>query len=265
MVSAHLISKVTEEFKLELTASVEGSYSYALEPPLAIMTFPTIVVLVGGIPVTFTPEIYVNAGISGEVSAKVTTGVYQTASLTAGIEYKDGMWTDSITPDYTFEKTPLSVEAQAQVTAYAGPELRVKIWKEPSLIIDLRGNVSLMAEACEQEGQIIGITGEITAGAELILGLKFDKLSKLIADQTMTVWEPDSIVIYEFPECGEGAVCCTCTIPPDVGLFDVPLPYCLSVDQYNLEGCFPELTTFECGGTFFNTYNECLGGCFITP
>ncbi len=262
LVYARLTSTITEEFKLEATARAEGSYSYELNPPLAIMTFPTIIVAVGGVPVTFTPQVYINAGINGEISAQITTGVKQTASLTAGIEYQDGIWTESITPEYTFETTPPTVEAQAQLSVYAGPEVQIKIWTEIAPSIDLRGNVTLAAALCENGVQV---NGDITAGAELILGVKFDKLSRLLDDYTATVWNPEPQIVYELPECEAAkTVCCFCygeESPSSPGYGDDYAKCATPEDANHMYGCCGPFRHGEV--IYYETPEECAANCIL--
>ncbi|HKK42765.1 MAG TPA: hypothetical protein VJ963_10180, partial [Bacteroidales bacterium] len=116
-----------EDLNLQLIAGMQ--YKFEKEAKLATIRFTPITVFVGVVPVVFTPQLNIYAGIDGSAKASITTGINQSMSFNAGISYfKDQGWS----PYKTFEKDinfqPPQINMNASAGIYLKPEILLKIY-----------------------------------------------------------------------------------------------------------------------------------------
>ena len=114
-------------------ANIACSFSlanYELEKEVVLASYPMhpIVFFIGWLPVVILPNLEFRLGVNGEVSATITAGVSQYASLTGGVGYKNGAWTPFFNETHGFTFQPPSFNAEANVKAYLGPQLNFMIY-----------------------------------------------------------------------------------------------------------------------------------------
>lgn len=117
----------TENLDLELIAGVE--YELEKEITLATINFSPITIFAGPVPVVFTPQLKIKVGIDGSASASVTTGISQSMSFEAGLQYlKERGWApyNSFTKNLEFNPPQLNMNASAE--GYLKPEMLIKVY-----------------------------------------------------------------------------------------------------------------------------------------
>ncbi len=115
--------------QLDLTTTVTiASLELEKEITLAKITFPTITVMMGVVPVTLTPVFTVKIGVTIGTSSTVTTGVTQDLEIKTGVIYDDGDWSTSYDLDKGFDNIPPALNNTAEAKAYIKPQLDIKIY-----------------------------------------------------------------------------------------------------------------------------------------
>ncbi len=117
----------SENLNLRLVAGLE----YSLERNITLFTinFTPITVMVGPVPVVFTPQLKVKAGIDGYANASVTSEISQSLSFNAGMKYvKNQGWSTYKTLNKSFSFTPPQLNMNVGAGFFIKPELTVKIY-----------------------------------------------------------------------------------------------------------------------------------------
>jgi N-acetylneuraminic acid mutarotase len=106
---------IEETANLSLTAEIDFLH-IAREYRIARITFSSITVFIGPIPVVITPRLDVYVGIDGNTSASFSSGVTQQATFTAGIRYDNSAWSNSqsLTNSFSFSAPTLTASLQAK-------------------------------------------------------------------------------------------------------------------------------------------------------
>jgi Carboxypeptidase regulatory-like domain/Concanavalin A-like lectin/glucanases superfamily/FG-GAP-like repeat len=172
-----------------LRASVQGTVDKELKQEIAKYDFPTIVVSFGPVPVTFTPELTLYVGASGEVAAGVTTRVTQTTAVTAGIKWTPSTsWQpiQSFTSDRTFD--PPQLFGSAELKAFAGAELMLKVYGVAGPTAALEAYTGLFADTLDTPWW------KLSAGLDAKLGFKVDVWGLTLAE-TETSWNIFEVII----------------------------------------------------------------------
>jgi uncharacterized protein (TIGR03437 family) len=102
----------------ELTMTGQAAVAeFSVTQPIATIQFADIVVPVGPVPVDVVPEITIQIGASGAITAAFSAGVSQDASVTGGFSFANGQVSPVLqsTP-LTFQLQPLSVAAGLTAT-----------------------------------------------------------------------------------------------------------------------------------------------------
>lgn len=109
--------------------------------PFPPMVFGAVVVV---------PVISVVVGAKGNINVSCTaeSSVFQTASYTAGVWYKDGAWSpiSEFTSDFGFTPPYFSYDISARIKTYAGPQLDLKFWNVVGPAIGVYGYFDGTAE-----------------------------------------------------------------------------------------------------------------------
>jgi len=103
---------------ISLTLNAQYNYQLVKDIPIATIVF-------GGVPVgpvVFFPILTLYVSLEGSVSAGITTGVTQSADVTAGISYYDGDWDAIANITNSFEYILPTLKVEAEVGAYAGAD-----------------------------------------------------------------------------------------------------------------------------------------------
>lgn len=138
----------TEAASLSLTSTYETSGFDEVE--IARFKIRTLTIPVGGFPIVVQPTIHVVLGVDGTISASLSTGLTQSASLTGGVEYVDGDLrpVNTFTNEFTYQEPSLS--AEMDIKAYVEAELELDFYSTfplvPELELKVRGGPRLQAD-----------------------------------------------------------------------------------------------------------------------
>jgi len=143
---------------------------------IARLNFSPITVMIGWLPVIIVPELTVNVGVRGDVSAGITSKVTQEAELTAGLSYNNGNWIPISTFFNNFGFDPPSLSANADVKAYVGPQLNLLIYGVTGPYAEIIGYLDLEADLFSDPWW------ELYGGLEADVGIRAEVLGKTIID-----------------------------------------------------------------------------------
>ncbi len=132
--------KMEERLELKTTADI-ATLEFEKEQEIAHVTFPTITVMVGAVPVLITPEFVLKLGVNVNLSSELSVGVIQELALSAGVEYKEGEWSPVSGLEKSFGHEGPALENSLEAKAYIKPEFSMLIYGivSPSLSSQLYG------------------------------------------------------------------------------------------------------------------------------
>jgi len=126
-----------------LSDTVKGSFNASGQlPPLK---GNPIIVLIGDVPIGFTPSITLFGGVNGQAQATISTGVVTDTTLTAGLSYANGVWSPidtAVSP--TVAASTTSADADTSITGTAGVTVGLNVSTVP--IQTLGADVALSGE-----------------------------------------------------------------------------------------------------------------------
>jgi len=117
----------SENIDLRLVTGLE--YGFEKEVNLATVYFTPIIIMVGVVPVIFTPELDVIAGVGGSANAPITSEINQKLTFDAGIRYLKGQgWSPykTFSKDFGYQPPQLNLNTSAEM--YIKPELSLRIY-----------------------------------------------------------------------------------------------------------------------------------------
>ncbi|MBI5638885.1 MAG: SUMF1/EgtB/PvdO family nonheme iron enzyme [Nitrospirae bacterium] len=167
---------VTEDLNIEVSSKVEVP---VLEKKLQLAKYRFAPIQVG--PVTLVPELSLVAGLEGNVTIGVTSGVTQTATLTTGVMYSNGDWSPIADFSNEFDFIPPTLEDSLQVKAYAGGELALLLYGLAGPYGNINGSLRLDVDVFDQPWW------KLYGGLFSDVGIKVDVLGREIADFSATV------------------------------------------------------------------------------
>jgi|FLOH01.1.fsa_nt_gi uncharacterized protein (TIGR02145 family) len=116
-----------ENINLQLIAGIQ--YSFEKKYTLAKVNFTPIVVMVGVVPLVFTPQLNIVVGVDGYANTSITTSVTQSLGFESGMQYlKANGWNSYKTFNNSFSFQPPQLNLNAGAEAYLKPELTVKLY-----------------------------------------------------------------------------------------------------------------------------------------
>lgn len=124
--NASFVIEVTEAAELAISSQVALG-EIEKEKEIARYTYSPITVMAGPVPVVLTPVLTVKVGVDGSVSAGVSVGGAQTATLSAGARY-DGSWRPVFNFGNDFSFNPPEISAGLDVKAKAGVDLSLLVY-----------------------------------------------------------------------------------------------------------------------------------------
>ncbi len=167
MKSVRFVSETVQTTSVE--ASLEAELEKRVETDLATYSMKTFVVWFGPVPVTFTPEVTLYVGASGDVTVGVRTGFETVTTVTAGLQWKRGQgWSTIKGFTNTREFTPPHLYGQAELRAFAGLEAMLKIYYLAGPTAGLEAYLGLTADTDAVPWW------ELAAGLDLTLGFKVE-------------------------------------------------------------------------------------------
>ena len=145
-----------------------GTYDDKAKFLFASMEFSDWNIMVGPVPLVFTPTVNFYIGVDGNITSEITTGATETFNNRLGIRY-DGDWSGIGTSD--FDKTFIvpSISANATVEAWVGPEASLMLYGLAGPKVGLKAYTKLTGEVLPNQNFNVnfdmGIKG--TAGVKL--------------------------------------------------------------------------------------------------
>ena len=164
----------TQTSTLTLSSEAELA-SLSEEITLATYQLPSIKFFIGVVPVVIVPQIDIVAGVEGNVSVDLTTGASYEASATVGVEYNNEDWNPVAQQSTSFNYTPPSISANAQVMAYVGPTLEFLLYGLTGPEVSFQGYSLLDANATEMPWW--SLYGGIRAGAAVSIEILDDTIA----------------------------------------------------------------------------------------
>ena len=149
--------------------SISSSISKSIEKKVQIAKYymSPITVMVGTWPVVMVPVITVYVGLDGEVSIGITTGITESASLTAGVEYKDDEWGPVSDFDIDFDYQLPELYASASVKGYVEPDFALLIYGIVGPYATLQGYLQLDADINDEPWWSLYAGIAVGAGVEV--------------------------------------------------------------------------------------------------
>jgi len=211
-----------EELNLNLIAGL--GYDFEKKVTLATVNFSPIIITAGAIPIVFTPQLKVIAGIDGYANASITTSFEQNLTFSAGIRYlKSDGWAPYSDFTNNFEYFPPQLNLNAGAEAYLKPELNLKIYGIAGPYANLKLYSKLDADLLTTPWWVL------KAGVSLNAGAKVEIFDKFLMECKI-----DDILNKE-------VLLAQATTTP------VPLPILTTSEVSNITG-----TTAICGGNISN-------------
>lgn len=169
----------SENLDLKLIAGLQ--YEFEKSYTLATVNFTPITVTVGVVPIVFTPQLKITVGVNGYANASVTTGIEQSLSFSAGMQYlKDRGWAPftDFSKSLTFNPPQLNMNAGAEV--YIKPELSVKVYGIAGPYANLKLYSRLDADLLQTPWW------SLYGGLKMNAGAKVDILNKFLLEVTLS-------------------------------------------------------------------------------
>jgi hypothetical protein len=169
---------VEETFRAELLATGEATFDEQVE--LGSIGFAPITILIPGVnvPIILTPQLAIEAGVSGALGGAVEASVVQEASFNAGVGLVDGEFDAFSGGESTFQVNPPTYEASVNLRAWGGPRMEVLIYGAVGPFVSASAFVEFAAQI---EGPPPCATGVLNAGLVASVGVD------VIADYATTL------------------------------------------------------------------------------
>ncbi|MCF8227879.1 MAG: hypothetical protein K9G58_11585 [Bacteroidales bacterium] len=199
------------EEQLDLVTEITlASLELEKEVPLAKITFPTITVMMGPVPVTLTPVFTVKVGVNIGVSSTVTSGVTQDLEILTSVVYENGDWSTSYELDKGFDNIPPALNNTAEAKAYIKPQLDVKIYGiiSPNVSTPLYGLLEAELGASPWWSLYAGLSADVGVKVKVLVFTLADfnanifDLQYLIAEASGSNTNPIPVFTVE-PESGD--------------------------------------------------------------
>ena len=171
---------------LALTANYRVSATF--EPRKEICQFYlNPIIIPTAVPIIITPDITIIAGARAETRASISTGITQTADVTAIVLYDHGDWSSSV-EDFSNQFGFLApyITANGKGKAYIGPRVNFKLYGVLGPHIEVHGYSRIIADLFQKPWWIL------YGGVEAGLGIKMTIFSSDIIN-----WEKPNLLVYE--------------------------------------------------------------------
>lgn len=168
------VSTTTETAELEITCGI--SISYEPEYRLAEFKFSPITIWVGWVPIVIYPILGIDVGADVSATVGFKTGVTQTATLEAGLEFKNNSWNQISNFSKSFDFIPPELTNSVSVKGYTGPQLNLLLYGIAGPYAELNGYLELSADIFQTPWW------ELYGGAEVGVGVEVQFLGREIVD-----------------------------------------------------------------------------------
>ncbi|MFN8487764.1 MAG: Ig-like domain-containing protein [Caldilineaceae bacterium] len=174
----------THTVKRTLELSLEAKATTSLlkqEVEVARYNFAPITVIIGVVPIVFTPVLVVNVGVDGSVYIGVDTGVAEQTSLTAGVRYEDGNWKPISEFTKSFQPNLPTLSSGLDLKGYAGAQLALMLYGVVGPHVDVNAYLKLEANPT------VTPWWKLYAGLEVPVGIEFTIFSHVVAGYQATL------------------------------------------------------------------------------
>lgn len=179
---------------LNLQHMTGAEYNFEKNYTLATVNFTPIVVIVGIVPLVFTPQLKIVVGVDGSANASITTGVTQSVAFESGLQYlKESGWGSYETFENTFGYQSPQVNVNAGAEAYLKPEFTVKLYSVTGPYTNLKLYGKLDADLLATPWW------ELHGGLKMAAGVKVEILDKFLLDFTVSDLIDYEVLIAEAP------------------------------------------------------------------
>lgn len=183
-----LINHTEYVSNLDIEAAVDWA-GRPVESTIAILKFAPFRVMVGQFPVWITPILEVTAGIDGEISTGVASGVIQNSMIEGGTIYQNGKWKAGLAKSkFDFKPGKTVALVKAEIKAFSGPELSFRIYGVLGPYFDVKGYLKLKSDILK------GPSWELHTGIEGKVGVQAKILSFQLVDFSERVFIKDKLL-----------------------------------------------------------------------
>jgi hypothetical protein len=199
-----------------LTSTIEGAFSKTQNLPS--FTGTTITIMIGNVPIGFTPVLTPYVGASGNADASLSTTVTTDTTMTNGVAYSNGNWTainSTVSP--TAVTTTTSADANASIKGLAGVTVGVDL--DQKIIPTLGATVSASGDGYLQltAGVMRNPCWSLDGGLEGSLAVSAHFLDKTTRD-----YSDGPFNLHSFPNIAQATgPCDSVTITPAASNIDV--------------------------------------------
>lgn len=157
----------------DINVDIGGALSFDKEKEITKIDLPSFMVWF----IVFDPELGINVGVNGQVYASMTTGIVQKSDLTAGLKYDKGSWEKISNFDNKFDYQDPDISTEANIQAYAGPQLELLIMGFTGPYTQVRGYLEFDADLYKVP------CWDLYAGLAVDVGVKVECIDWTIADK----------------------------------------------------------------------------------
>ncbi|HQY92330.1 hypothetical protein [Caldilinea sp.] len=133
--SLRMVLQATETTSLQLLSTYESGGDEEYE--IARYRLRPLTIMAGGFPIVVQPTIILVMGADGAVSASLTTGLTQNATLAGGVQYVDGNLSPVQEFTNDFLPQPPTPSAEMKIEAYVGAGLELAFYTTSPLVPEL--------------------------------------------------------------------------------------------------------------------------------
>jgi formylglycine-generating enzyme required for sulfatase activity len=171
-----------------LQISVNGGFSIYDRIPVVTHIFYPITLVIGGIPISFTPKVVIYLEIDAEGQASLTTSVSSSSNFLAGLEYNKPTWSAYNEKSVNFDYTPPDLSSALHARVGAGPQFELNFYGIAGPFVNCMGYMDIAANVDNDPWWVL------LGGFNIDAGVKFEALG-YVADYTLhDIIEHNSII-----------------------------------------------------------------------
>jgi len=194
--SSPVLDTCNVSFGLKETLTLTGTLSKSIEVELKHTIFkaeyPTIIVMVGTVPVTITPVLTVVAGVDFSAQSSLSAGVIQTLEATGGVIYDGSGWDPGFGLEKSLNPIPPALSNTLEAKIYVKPQLALKIYQVFCPNVSVQPYGLLEAELGEDPWW------HLYAGISADIGIKIDVVIAKLLDISYNLFDQQ----YELANSG---------------------------------------------------------------
>jgi formylglycine-generating enzyme required for sulfatase activity len=161
-----------------LQISVNGGFNIYDRIPVVTHIFYPITLVIGGIPISFTPKVVIFLEIDAEGQASLTTSVSSSSNFLAGLEYNKPTWSAYNEKSVNFNYTPPDLSSALHARVGAGPQFELNFYGIAGPFVNCTGYMDIAANVDNDPWWVL------SGGFNIDAGVKFKALG-YVADYTL--------------------------------------------------------------------------------